>query len=376
MRTKKKLWILFIIIIAAAGLLVCIRVKKGTSVTSLDSNITSNVLVRGGDGDNIYSMDVNKTGIFFVEDYVMKYCDYEAAETYVLCGRANCLHADSGCGAFVGNAAGLGQWNGKIYAFLLDTVKNRYELTEMSLTGQDRRVITTLEIGEYQVGNWVLTDLSYDNKDIYYGYGKAFVSLEYSLVGNAESGYANNLSRQELLIIDLETGKTEKIAESVCYDLFHTLEFQLIDGDSAIYVLEEAPDALTGDDLMEAIENGTISGLEEMYEAVPEEDRQDIWEDDLYSFYLDYAVYRMVEKTSVIYRYDMGTGESMELCRGGNAPWRIVLMMEKSTAGIPFTSAWAGMMTVLLCTRRCMMRKAGCRGLNFFYGTGLPGWNP
>lgn len=315
-RIKK---IILLIVIAAVIVGGVLRVKHNQRLTgSAEIPLETNELVRGADGSmngsfsGLYYMNVNKTGIFYMEEYRMYYLDYESGQSYVLCDKVNCKHTSSSCGGYASGLFGLAAYNGYLYAFAENEAKNTYDLTRMSMNGQDRKVIASLDIGEYEAGKWCLTPNFYN---IYYGYERAYVPVEYRYI-YPEEGYGNGLSRLQLLTIDLDTGDITVLTESEGMDLYHSLDFELISQDKVIITRKENPDALIGRELEQAIASGEVAGLQEMLDEIPEEDRAEYWQDDLYMFYGEYAVYRMTEMRFSLEMYDFSSEKNTTLWSG------------------------------------------------------------
>lgn len=315
-RRKKIILVLVIAAVIAGGILGVRHHQQPTAAVKIP--IETNALVRGAVGSTVgsfsglYYMDVNKTGIFYIDEYKMYYLDYESGQSYVLCDKANCKHTSSSCGGYVPDMTGLAAYDGYLYAFAENKAENTYDLTRMSMNGQDRKVIASIEIGAYEAGEWYLTP---DFSDIYYGYGRAYVPVEYVYIYPDEE-YGNGLSRIQLLAIDLNTGDMTVLAESEGMDLYHSLEFGLISQDKVVITREENPDALIGRELEQAIASGEVTGLQEMLNEIPEDEQADYWQDDLYMFYGEYAVYRMTEMRFSLEVYDFSSGKITTLWNG------------------------------------------------------------
>ena len=331
-----------IILSLAAAIVIFILISCLSRPSSIDTEmeLESNDLIVGsseGNAFSLYSMSINKTGVFYDVFYQLRYRDYETNEEYVLCDKANCLHPlSSSCNAYLANMFGIGYYDGQIYAVYNNRSNNTFDFIKMDVNCQNQKVIASFERGEYEAGEWYLAS---EPEYVYYGYGKMFVILEYKYVEDEEiwdtvleedeTTYVstNGLSRLDAVMVDLTSGESTVLFETdERADLYQSLKFQLISEDKVILIWREDEDALIGSSLMLAIRNGELDDLEDVLEEIPEENGESGWYDEnkvnaLTNFYMDCAVFTETEQTLHILQYDLASGQLSELYEQACTPY-------------------------------------------------------
>lgn len=150
-------------------------------------------------------LSVGETGALRLKDGKLLFFDYQTEKDYVICSRSNCSHNDSSCnGSYNGHngAVGLAEYGGKLYCFVEASEKNVYELVQMDLDGDHRKVIVEIDRGNSEPGNWE-ADLSLIGT--YYAGDKAITILDwmYHPLDDSEE----NISTQQCIAVDLKSGK-------------------------------------------------------------------------------------------------------------------------------------------------------------------------
>lgn len=261
---------------------------------------TSQPLVQGATGKDVYYVSENRSGLFYLEGSSVHYIDYRSRKDYALCNKPNCNHKDTSCYAYVKNAAVMAAWKGTVYVFSKNDEKNTWDLLSMSLTGQNRKTIASIKQGSYDAGNYILNDLKYS--DIYFGYGNAYVTLNYEKVSN-ETGNENS-SITRLITINLKSGKMKTIAEESGTDNNYQLQFKAINEKHVIYSFTKVPDMLTAKEIEENGGSENVLELKKFRQEVLKKYKEKSWKQDLYSFYIEYARYFMNEQRFFLYDYD------------------------------------------------------------------------
>lgn len=317
MAKKKRASIMLVCVIALVAIVAAV-VYFNSKPKSLDntSNIsTGKELVKGCSDSGIENASVNDTGLFYLNGNFMMYCDYASGDAYALCDQANCQHNDAFCGGYI-NGTAFAAYDGFLYAMLCSQNENAFILTRMDLNGQNRMAIASFDLGEYVEGAYTLERIG----EVYYGYGNAYIPLEYCLVKSADSKYGNGLSILQLLIVDLSTGNKTLVTEHEGYDCYHNLEFSAILEDIVVYSFTESPDALVAEDLENAILSGGLDRLESMLAELPQDYVQASWllgdVEGLYQFYMEDARYSLTEEYYQLYKYDVSSKEVSVLYEG------------------------------------------------------------
>ena len=312
------------------GLFVFLASSRPTSIGEVDSSLSQGQeLRRGSNGSGAYYLNANKTGIFYIDNNLMYYLDYASEETYVLCDRADCKHNDADCGAYLEGGFGFCAVDEQLYAFVTDQEKNSYNLIRMDRNGQNRRVVCSISCGEETVGNYVLND--FQSSDIYYGYGRVYITLTYRIVKPPTAVSQNGLCKKQVCVIDLATGKMETLFEAEGVDLFLDVEIQAIAEECMVITMSQDADGLVAETYDEALSSGLSDELVEMLEALPPDQRLELWENDLYSFYLGYAIYQMDQCQFSAYLYDFSTDQITQI-------WDEACGWHYSDTGLP--DAW------------------------------------
>lgn len=321
MKKKRKGMLLFAAVIAVVVVAVLFARKRGSGISEANFDISTNDIVRGSNGEEAYYLDVNQTGIFYLENDRMKYLDYETKQSYYLCDKANCLHQGKDCGAYAVNYSGLGAYQGSLYAVQKDYKTGSYNFMRMEMNGTGRKVIATIDVSDFQKSgeDGSLDDLKYE--DIYYAYGKAYFQVKYEEEESYESEdagsgvlYSDPEITIQIMCIDLQTGEKNILATAA--GSYSTLELgiSLISEDKIVLTKKEAPDALTGMELEQSLKDESfVEQLTEMRDQVPAEQLQDSWKESLSAFYEEYAKFYMADGIYSILVIDSKTYEQSVL---------------------------------------------------------------
>lgn len=154
---------------------------------------------------------VCEAGLFFLRNHNMQFYDREEKQVYVLCGKLNCRHNDSSCSAWydqMGDAFGLAPHRGKVYVVIRNREKNTYDFTVMNLSGEERKVIASLDIGSYEEGNWVISGQY--GEDIYYSGDMAWMVFQKEYVSDGQN---SNIMGTQSIGINLEDGTVTELNE-------------------------------------------------------------------------------------------------------------------------------------------------------------------
>lgn len=103
------------------------------------------------------------TGVFLTENNLMQYFEYDSKKTYALCSKSNCSHITSSCPARcdgLGSVIGLANVQGTMYAFFLNRETNTYDLMSFDLTGENRKLIASIDLKDVKEEGWILSDIS------------------------------------------------------------------------------------------------------------------------------------------------------------------------------------------------------------------------
>ena len=312
----KKKWfkraVLAAVVLAVGVAAVCVALShRSLGFANLGDISSQEELVMGASRGGIYYMNVNDTGIFYLDGDFMKYCDYDSGKSYVVCDKANCLHVTSECGAYLKDAAAFAAYGGYLYAFVVNETENTYELLRMDMNGQNRRVVTSFDLGSYGENEWYLASTFVGN--VYYGYGRAYVPLEYKQMPGADGRSSNRPSRLQLVVVDLDTGAQKLLFEDEFLASEHSLEWSAISEDLVAITFIRNKDRLYGDALQQAVDAGELDYLYEMMDGLPSE-WASLWnENDLALFYHHYASFFVTENKLSIYVYDFSSDTLTEV---------------------------------------------------------------
>jgi hypothetical protein len=304
---KIRLAVVIALLLLVVSILLGVRIYKIKQMSSIQ--FESNDLVMGASLDSAYYTCTNQTGIFYLKGNFMHYCDYETKIDSVLCDKVNCTHAFFTCNAYAEDATAFGFLDGKIYIFIKNAQKNTYDLTEMTVSGGERKVIYSLGLGSYEEGAFYLNNFG---ENVYYGYGKAYFVAEYCEVGQD----ADDQTQLQLMMVDLTSGQAQVLAESKGYSLYHGMKLQAISDSKVIYSVNQNTEALSGEALEEMLAADSDK-MEAMVEEIfPEESESNFWKEYLDQFYETYGVITTTDMTFTLQIYDIESGETATLWSG------------------------------------------------------------
>lgn len=161
-----------------------------------------------------FTYSVSDYGIFYLKDTKMQYYDLEAKDSYMLCGKANCHHSNSNCSARyenMGDVTGLAMYGENVYAIKLNQESNTYDLFTMEPSGNNQKILYSLDIGNYVPGSWVLNGIG----DVYYAGGMAWFTTHYQYIGEPmqDNSELEQLQSTVVLGINLKDGKATALNE-------------------------------------------------------------------------------------------------------------------------------------------------------------------
>jgi hypothetical protein len=252
-KSKKRIFIACLASLAIIVIIVAVifAVKKPTSISDLKEELhTDNGLLRGSNGNGAYYLNTNETGIFYLDNNLMRYIDYKTKENYVLCSRADCKHNDENCGAYLANAFGFCAIEDQLFAWVENPENNTADLLRMDMDGENRSVLTSVSMGGHEVGEYELSQ--FNLSDIYYGFGKAYAVLTYYQVKPATSISMNGPCKRQVVTVDLATGKQSILFEQEGVDLFFILKIQAISPENIVCTVNEVSDGKDLDAFNEA----------------------------------------------------------------------------------------------------------------------------
>lgn len=168
-------------------------------------------LVLGADEmGQVYS--ICEHGIFYQKNNLMRYYDFEANKSYVLCDKPNCNHLNKSCGAWYENmlaATGLALYGENLYVVKCNSEYNTYEIISMDMTGGSQKVVYSLDIGDMKPGEWVMGLGAI--RRVYYAGGMAWFSAQYQYVG--EAGESGEFYSERIIGVNLRDGKAVMLNE-------------------------------------------------------------------------------------------------------------------------------------------------------------------
>lgn len=165
---------------------------------------------------SIRPASVHEKGIFYIQDSRLNFYDYEQNESYVLCSKTQCDHSNEECGAYLGGKrlyGGYAMHQGKIYVISAESQDTGIELISMDVTGQNKKIVASLEGGSGALDEWTVSRIG----DVYYDHGYAYLHLY--LKKNQENNVQNG---EQLMAIRLSDGEI--------YDLTGVIEMYTTEG--------------------------------------------------------------------------------------------------------------------------------------------------
>lgn len=235
---------------------------KENAITGSDNS----VIVGAGQYNSAPSTyQICESGVLYVSG-LAKYYDFETKQSYVLCNRANCRHSDSSCPAYVGSdddlLSGLAWVEGAIYMMRRNEDETKFELIRWDLSSDSQETVAALDIGKYEVGEWVLQRV--DN--VMYAGEMVWMEAKYAYVSQGEAGYLVNDNASVVLTgINRITGEIIRLNDVTeeCYDITYA---QL----SADYVVYEkrwyGSSLLDENEFQEALERGEYAEYADAYD--------------------------------------------------------------------------------------------------------------
>ena len=257
--------------------------------------ITTADIVYGANGHSSYSY--TDSGFFKLSGSVMAYYDMETNESYVLCANPGCSHGTERCSAYytrMNGIRGLAGYRGGVYAFIFNESANSYEFTKMNMQGEEREVLASLEVGNYNPGEWMIDDI---NEYVYVG-DRVWVCLHKTLIQEKEEA---EISITQFAGIDLETGEItvigaeEELANGIRYDCEYITEDYVI-------LTKSIPkeERLSEAEFYEAYDNGRIAENKYCYSGWEYEQLYAAYCAFYYPFYtekrMEYVVYQIETK--------------------------------------------------------------------------------
>ncbi len=320
-RRKKRAILLLVIVVVIIGIIMILLKRQGDgSMSEVNSSIETNEIVRGSNDSGAYYLDVNKTGIFYLDNGRMKYLDYGTKKSYYICDKANCKHKDQSCGSYADHFSGFGAYNGYLYALRYDEETNSADFIQMAMNGTNRKVLATIDCKAFDKDEWYMETLELE--DVYYAYGKAYFRVQYSETENFEESsdatvfISNPETVKQIISIDLKTGEKNVLAEVKGTDTDTDLELNLISSAEVIVTKQETEGALSGLELQKKLTDDTfVSELQELLDSLPEENVQDTWKESLADFYMQYARYYLEDSSYSILEIDCDTNEIKEIAK-------------------------------------------------------------
>ncbi len=295
MTKKKTLGICALIMAVSLGAVFTsyVQAKNQQGSSKLELSADTNDVVKGSDSDDSYYLDIDQTGIYYLDHGFMKYLDYETGKSNYQCDQSMCAHNDSYCGAFAVNFSGVGAYKGKMYALRKDYVNNSYDLLQMEMNGTERKVLTTFSFDEnikqeleQKFGNETASETEvvkneetaevedkYDLicEDVYYAYGKAYLKVNYER--GEEMIDVNETSEPvitemkdvicQIVSVDLNTGESAILAQAEGTELATELDLSLISEDNILITKMETPDTMS-DSYYEVLKVDSETGVQDV----------------------------------------------------------------------------------------------------------------
>lgn len=211
----KKKKILFITVSICAIAVILFFWRRGRNINdTIISEQTEDGVVFGAQGHG-EDYSVSDSGLLFGKNGVIHYYDLMSDIDYVLCDKANCLHFDTECGAWYGDAAslsGLALYRDRIFSFRKNEEKNIFELVSTNTSGNDRHIVSSIPIGSMEGGTWLLSSI----EEVYYIADRAVARLNYIYVTD-QTMEEDNMNLDETcgqyIWIDLKSGEITEINE-------------------------------------------------------------------------------------------------------------------------------------------------------------------
>lgn len=233
-----------------------------SSADILENSSSADTVVQGANDTG--KLSVGETGIVHIKEGHLLFFDYQSKKDYVICSRSNCRHNDDSCsGWYTGyhGAAGLAEYGGKLYCLLYRPESNVYELVQMDMDGNRRKVIAEIDGGDSLPGKW---EADLDLSDIYYSAGQAITCINWNY--NPKDKEEESIQTQQCVAVNLKSGEITEITprkdeEIQCRISAVSTEYSLIE----VSGYEEQP--LTEAEFYEKYEEGDFEKDSEIMKA-------------------------------------------------------------------------------------------------------------
>uniref|UniRef100_UPI0040561662 hypothetical protein n=1 Tax=Agathobacter sp. TaxID=2021311 RepID=UPI0040561662 len=246
---------------------------------------------------NSEKVTITEGGLFYCSNHLLRFLNFEDFKKYILCSKAACLHNSDSCSAWYemyDDIQCMAVHNERMYAFFKNKDKNTYDLTEMSLTATERKVIVSLPIGEFETGEWSIAGIG----ESYYCGNMLWADIVRQYV--FDDGVAVEIN--QCIGINLETGEQTVFGEEELHYRNSNWKYWGIGEDKVILVEQKyAEEPLYPEEFFTAYEQSPESFILGPYSVYKEEE---IAKHTRYYAYLLYA-----SQIYDFYIYDVKTGE-------------------------------------------------------------------
>ena len=264
---------------------------------SVDIAGTSTDAVVQGANDSL-TFSAGETGVLRIKDGNLLFFDYKSRKDYVICSRANCRHNDDSCsGWYEGyrGALGLAEYGEKLYCLISNSEKNVYELVQMNLDGNHRKVITEIDRGDGAPGKWE-ADLKLSSP--YYAGHKVITILNWHY--NPADSDEEDIQTQQCIAVDLQSGEITEVTPRQKEPVQCFIE-AVSKNHSAIEVCGYQEQPLTQREFYEQYEQGAFAKNDRIMKAKdPYEGYQDWYFDETPQWYRYLLFDLKQEDTSII----------------------------------------------------------------------------
>ncbi len=198
---KKKKIVILVLLIAVTAILFAFCASRRSISSEGIREAQTNVPFISGVNPYIPSYCVTDGGILYAYGGNIRYFDLKERQEYVLCDRANCSHLTDDCGSYYpdDNIEGLALYQGYVYRIQKNEDANRFELIRTDTSGNDRKVIAKLDIGNYGSNGWYL----YTVENVHYSEGVLWAQARWEYT--KEDG--TQVSCEPCIGVSLSTGE-------------------------------------------------------------------------------------------------------------------------------------------------------------------------
>lgn len=179
---------------------------KTVSSETIEAEESSNLVFGASESHETYS--VSSSGIMYGSGNLIRYCDLETGESYILCDKSNCTHSSENCSAWYENelsAYGIALYQGTVCYLRWVSSSNEYQLITMDLTGNNQRTVATIDGGNYEIGTWHISTV----EDVYYRSGYAWIGLTYAY----PESETESIECTQWISVDLSSGAVTELNE-------------------------------------------------------------------------------------------------------------------------------------------------------------------